>query len=353
MVELGDAGPVPFAAMVLAELGADVVRVERPGAARGGAEWVTLRGRPSIALDLKQEADLAIVRRLSGAADVLMEGFRPGVMERLGVGPKALTAANPRLVFCRATGWGQDGPLARAPGHDLNYLAITGILNALGPPDRPPPVPLNILGDFGGGAMFVLVGVLAALREAERTGRGQVLDCAMSEGASSLASFMHYMRAAGRWSGEREGNLLDGGAPFYGNYACADGKYVAVGAIEPQFFAALRRGCELENDPLFAEQHDRIRWPAARLRLAEVFRTRTRDEWAAALEGTDACVTPILDWDEAPLHPQNVARGAFLVADGVSQPAPALRLSRTPATIRWEERRRAREDVLASWGLGD
>lgn len=353
VLEFGDSGPAPFAAMLLAELGADCLRIERPDAQRGGPEWITLRGRPAIALDLKDGADRAIAGKLAARADILMEGYRPGVMERLGLGPAELRTGNPCLVYCRATGWGQDGPWAQAPGHDLNYLAITGILGALGEPDEPSPVPLNIIGDFGGGAMMLAFGALAALREAERSGQGQVLDCAMSEGASSLASFLHYMCAAGRWTNERQANLLDGGAPFYAVYACADGGFVAVGAIEPKFFAELLNLCGLATDPSCADQHDRARWPTMRQALAAGSLKRTRDGWAADPAASGACVTPVLGWDEASAHPQNAARGAFLEHDGVLQPAPALRLSRTTAHIDWATRGRPRDAVLRDWVGGE
>lgn len=352
VIEIADFGPVPFAAMMLNDMGADVVRIARPGPARTGPEWITFRGRPSVTLDLKAPDDVAVVREMMRSADAVMEGFRPGVMERLGLGPEVAAACNPALVYCRATGWGQSGPLAKAPGHDLNYIAITGVLEAMGTAGDPPPVPLNILGDFAGGAMFLLVGLLAGILEARRSGRGQEIDSAMSEGASHLASFIHYMRAAGRWQGGRGGNLLDGGAPFYNVYTCADGKYVAVGAIEPQFFAELCRRCGIK-DPAFQVQYDRQRWPEMRRQLTEMFKTKTRDEWCELLEGTDACVSPVLDWDEASAHPQNQARLAFVEVDGVVQPAPSPRFSRSTLRPRGhgEDAGADEATVLARWGI--
>lgn len=330
IVEIADFGPAPFAAMMLADMGAEVIRIERPGAVRREPHWVTLRGRPAVALDLKDTEDRRIAAEFLIVADAVIEGFRPNVMERLGLGPSEMLARNPRLIYCRATGWGQDGPLAQVPGHDLNYLAITGILGALGANDRPPPVPLNILGDFAGGGMMVLAGLLAAIIERGHSGRGQVVDCAMSEGASLLAAFLHYMRAAGRWPGGRGNNLLDGGAPFYAVYECADGRYIALGAIEPAFWAEFRRRCGLD-DALFEERNDRSRWPEISRNLTAMFLTKPRDEWAALLEESDCCVSPVLDWDEAPAHRHNRARSSFVDIGGVTQPAPAPRFGRTPA----------------------
>lgn len=352
IVEFAEAGSVPFAAMVLADMGADIIRVERPGQRRVGPEWVTLRGRPAVALDLKCASDRSVALQLIERADALIEGFRPGVMERLGLGPEEAAACNPRLVYGRATGWGQTGPLAHSPGHDINYIAITGILDAIGEGGRDPVVPLNLLGDFAGGAMFLLAGLLAGLIEAAKSGQGQVIDSAMSEGASTLASFIHYMRKAGRWRDSRGHNLLDGGAPFYRVYECADGRHIAVGAIEPQFYSELRKRCNL-IDPIFDDQHDRARWPEMAERMASVFRTRNRDEWLALLEGSDACVSPVLTWDEAADHPQNRARGAFVNVAGVRQPAPSPRFSRTPVVVRGPPPGAGEdgERILAGWGV--
>ncbi len=327
ILEFEGLGPVPFCAMVLAGLGADVLRVARPGTAARAetGDAVVLRGRPAVPADLKSPADRAQVMRLIGAADALLEGFRPGVMERLGLGPAACLAANPRLVYGRMTGWGQTGPLAPRAGHDINYIAISGALHAMGKPGEPPTVPLNLVGDYGGGAMFLATGVLAALLEAGRTGKGQVVDAAMTDGAALLMSLFHSMRHAGAWTDRRGENLLDGGAPFYRCYECADGKHMAVGALEPQFFAALLRITGIDFPA--AGQHDRALWPGLANSLAAVFRTKTRDEWAALFEPEDACVSPVLSMAEAPDHAHNQARGTFIQAGGISQAAPAPRFS--------------------------
>lgn len=329
-VELGGIGPGPHAAMVLADLGADVVRVERPGP-RSGVPLadVTLRGRRRVRADLTDDVDRATVLRLVERADVLIEGFRPGVAERLGVGPEVCTRANPRLVYARMTGWGQEGPLARRAGHDLNYLAVTGVLAAIGRPGSPPPPPLNVVGDYGGGSMLLLVGVLAALWERERSGQGQVVDAAMVDGVSLLAQLTWSLRNVGAWRDGRASNLLDGGAPFYDTYACADGRFVAVGALEPPFFAQLLDGLGIPAGEL-GPQHDRAGWPAMRRRFTEVLASRTRDEWAAVFAGTDACVTPVLTWGEAAEHPQLASRGTLVRHAGTVQAAPAPRFSRTP-----------------------
>ncbi|MDB5899707.1 MAG: Alpha-methylacyl-CoA racemase [Ramlibacter sp.] len=334
VVEMAGLGPGPFCGMLLADLGAEVIRIDRPvppGADPARARFdITGRGKRSLAIDLRQDGAAEAVLQLLARADVLLEGFRPGVMERLGLGPAVCHERNPRLVYGRMTGWGQHGPLSAAAGHDINYLALTGVLHATGRADSPPPPPLNIGADYGGGAMFLAVGILAALQERQHSGRGQVVDAAMTDGAALLAAMFHGLRAAGQWGDAREGNLLDGGAPFYDSYACADGKFVAVGAIEPQFYALLRELCGL-TDPGFDAQMDRQRWPQLKQEMAALFRTRTRDEWCALLEGSDACFAPVLAWDEAPRHPHNQARGTFIDVAGVTQPAPAPRFDRTPA----------------------
>jgi alpha-methylacyl-CoA racemase len=289
---------------------------------------VLARGRPSVAVDLKAPAGRALVLDLVAGADALIEGFRPGVAERLGLGPGPCLARNPRLAYGRMTGWGQDGPLAPRAGHDINYLALTGVLGAIGPAARPVP-PLNLVADFGGGGLVLAFGLLAAVLSARTTGRGQVVDAAMVDGAALLAAMIHGFRAGGAWPGGREANLLDGGAPFYGTYACADGRFVAVGAIEPAFHAVLMRGLGL--DPAEFPQDEPALWPGQRARLAAVFATRPRDAWAALFEGTDACLTPVLDWDEAADHPHNRARGTMAAPGGVPQPMPAPRFSATPA----------------------
>jgi alpha-methylacyl-CoA racemase len=328
VVEMAGLGPGPFCGMVLGDLGADVLCIERPGTQREATD-VTARGKRRLALDLQTPTGVEAALSLIARADLLIEGFRPGVMERLGLGPAPCHKLNARLVYGRMTGWGQTGPLAGAAGHDINYIALTGALHAIGRPGEAPPPPLNYVGDYGGGAMLLAVGLLAALHEVRRSGRGQVVDAAMTDGAALLSSIFYGMKAAGGWSSQRGENLLDGGAHFYDTYACADGKFVAVGAIEPKFFARLCELCGLEES-FCAAQMDRAQWPMMKLRLADVFRTRTRDEWCALLEGTDACFAPVLDWDEAPVHPHNQARGTFTTLQGVVQPAPAPRFSRTP-----------------------
>lgn len=327
ILEFDGLGPVTFAGMVLADLGADVLRLTRSAAAGApvftdvGGE-VLHRGRPAVGVDLKDPADLARVGDLIATADALIEGFRPGVMERLGLGPDVCAARNPRLVFGRITGWGQIGPMARQVGHDLNYIALSGALSMMGEPDRPPRPPLNVVGDYGGGAMLLVTGVLAALLEAKTTGRGRTVDAAMTDGSALLTSLFHALGARGLWSEARGTNLLDGGAPFYRCYACRDGRFVAVGALEPQFYAALLAG--LDIPPAEAPQFDMAGWPALHARLAAVFATRDRDDWTVHFEGSDACVTPVLTVVEAPRHPHNAARGTF-VEQGVVQPAPAPR----------------------------
>jgi alpha-methylacyl-CoA racemase len=330
VIEMAGLGPGPFCAMVLADLGADVVRVARPGVAPDPLD-VLARSRTVLNLDLRDPQAVQEVLALVAQADVLIEGFRPGVMERLGLGPDVCLARQPRLVYGRMTGWGQHGPLSHAAGHDINYIAISGALHAIGRDGEAPVPPLNYVGDFGGGAMLLAVGILAALHETQRSGQGQVIDAAMTDGAALLSSMMYGFKAAGQWSNHRGDNMLDGGAFFYDTYVCADGRHVAVGAIEPQFYALLREKCGIADDPVFDAQMDRQAWPVLKLRLAEVLRTRTRDEWCALLEGTDACFAPVLDWDEAPEHPHNRARQTFTHLQGVLQPAPAPRFDRTPA----------------------
>ncbi|SMP55428.1 CaiB/BaiF CoA transferase family protein [Noviherbaspirillum suwonense] len=333
VVEMAGLGPAPFCAMMLADMGADVVRIERPSAASvtgaAGRFDVTARGRRVLALDLKNPSAIGAVLALVDRADVLIEGFRPGVMERLGLGPDVCMARRPSLVYGRMTGWGQTGPLARAAGHDINYIAISGALHAIGSQSAPPVPPLNYVGDFGGGAMMLAFGILCALHHARGGGAGQVVDAAMTDGAALLSAMMYGMHAAGAWSNRRGENMLDGGAHFYGCYACADGRHVSIGSIEPQFYAQLLERTGI-TDPAFAAQLDAAAWPALKVRLAEVFLTKTRDEWCALMEGSDVCFAPVLDWDEAPQHPHNLARQSFVTVDGVVQPAPAPRFSGTP-----------------------
>jgi len=347
VVEMAGLGPGPFCGMLLADLGADVVCIERPGTQRDATD-VTARGKRHVALDLRQADGAEAALALIGRSDVLLEGFRPGVMERLGLGPAACHKLNARLVYGRMTGWGQTGPLAAAAGHDINYIAITGALHAIGRQGEAPPPPLNFLGDYGGGAMLLAVGLLAALHEARRSGRGQVVDAAMTDGAALLSSMFYGMQAAGQWSTQRGDNLLDGAAHFYDTYACADGRFVSVGALEPKFFAQLCELCGLESE-FAAGQMDRSRWPMMKLRMADVFRTRTRDEWCELLEGTDACFAPVLDFEEAPRHPHNQARGTFVTLQDVVQPAPAPRFSRTPSSSPRAAGRVDAASVLAGW----
>lgn len=333
IVEFDAIGPVPLAAMLLADMGADVVRIGRPKT--GNEAWddvggsVLHRSRAVVELDLKADRDEALA--LIGRADALIEGLRPGVMERLGLGPEECLGVNPRLVYGRITGWGQTGPLAQRAGHDINYIGLSGALYAMGPAAAPPPVPLNLVGDYGGGTMFLVTGVLAALISARETGRGQVVDAAMTDGVASMSALYHAFRANGLVSDTREDNLLDGAAPFYRCYACADGRFVAVGALEPQFFRLFMEGIGLDPDAY--PQHDKTLWPAMAERFAAIFATRTRDEWEAVFTGTDACVTPVLDWGEAPAHAHNAARGTYVNRGGIAQPAPAPRFSDTPGAI--------------------
>jgi alpha-methylacyl-CoA racemase len=337
VVELAAIGPGPMCAMLLADLGADVVRIDRLEPSGLGVSMaprfdVTARNRRSVALDLKHPQGREAALRLIERADVLIEGFRPGVAERLGLGPQECLARNARLVYGRMTGFGQDGVLAQAAGHDLNYIALSGALAAIGPRGGAPVPPLNLVGDYGGGALYLAFGILAALVERNRSGRGQVVDAAMVEGAASLMSIFYGLAAAGTWRAERGFNLLDGGAPFYSVYETADGEYVSVAALENKFFAELAQRIGLE-DEFVARQYDATTWPRLRARLTEIFKTRTRDAWCAALEGTDACFAPVLSMQEAPRHPHNVSRGVFVEIGGYPQPAPAPRFSRTPAAV--------------------
>ena len=325
VVEIAGLGPGPFCAMLMADLGADVLRIAKPGVPVDPND-ITTRSRRQLGLDLRSAEGSAAALALIARADLLIEGFRPGVMERLGLGPEPCLARNPRLVYGRMTGWGQHGPLAHAAGHDINYIAISGALHAIGRAGEAPVPPLNYIGDFGGGGMLLAVGLLAALHEAGRSGRGQVIDAAMSDGSALLSAFMYGFKAAGRWSNQRGENMLDGGAHFYDTYACADGKFVAVGAIEPQFYADLRERCGID-DPLFDGQMDAARWPLLKRRLADVFRTRTRDEWCTLLEGTDACFAPVLTFNEARTYPHHVERNSFV--DDRPEVAISPRLSRT------------------------
>lgn len=331
VMEFAGLGPAPFATMLLADMGADVLRIDRPGQGPHPRD-VTWRGRRSLALDLKEPDAVATCLAAAEKADVLIEGFRPGVMEKLGLGPDAVCARNPRLIFARMTGWGQDGPLSRAAGHDINYIALTGALAAIGDPAGGPVPPLNLVGDFGGGALYLAFGITAALFERTKSGKGQVIDAAIVDGTASLMTFFQGIVAMGMTQMDRAGNLLGGQAPFYGCYACADGKYVSVGPLEPQFFARLVELLEL--DPaLFERRFDPATWAQGRSVIAAAFARRTRDEWCALLEGSDACFAPVLELDEAPAHPHMRARGIYLEQDGVVQAAAAPRFSRTPGRV--------------------
>lgn len=350
VIELGGIGPSPFCAMVLADMGADVVRVDRPqpaGALVPAPYDVLLRGRRSVVLDLRMPDGVRAALDLAERADVLIEGFRPGVTERLGLGPEDCWARNPKLVYGRMTGWGQDGPLARSAGHDISYLAITGALHAIGPAGGPPSVPMNIVGDFGGGGMYLATGVLAALLEAGRSGRGQVVDAAIVDGVASLTAMTYGMLAAGAWRDERGVNLLDGGVPWYDVYATSDGEWMAVGALEPRFFAEFTRLLGLEG----VSRDD----PALRRQIAAAFAARTRAEWTSIFEGTDACVAPVLGLTEAPEHPHLTARGTFVDVDGIRQPAPAPRFSRTPSSVRTPPAPPGTHtrQALTDWGVPD
>lgn len=321
--------------MMLADMGADVVTLDRAGTKRN-MNSVAGRGRRVVEIDLKEQTAVAQVLDLLEGADALIEGFRPSVMERLGLGPDVVLARNPRLVYGRMTGWGQHGPLAQAAGHDINYISITGALAAIGGKDRPVP-PLNLVGDFGGGALYLVVGVLAALLEARKSGKGQVVDAAMCDGAASLMSMFFDLAASARWTEDRESNMLDGGAHFYGVYECACGRFISIGSIEPQFYELLRKHAGL-SDTCFDAQMDREAWPALKQHLAAIFKSKDRNEWCAIMEGTDICFAPVLTMTEAPQHPHMAAREVFITRHGVPQPAPAPRFSRTPSAARDAEK---------------
>ncbi|MEU3657076.1 CaiB/BaiF CoA-transferase family protein [Streptomyces sp. NPDC032161] len=358
VLEIASMAPGPFACTLLADLGAEVLRVDRasdvdPKTIRSTDPLA--RGRRSIAVDLKHPDGAALVRRLASRADVLVEGFRPGVAERLGIGPEDVLAINPRLVYGRMTGWGQSGPLAARAGHDINYIAVSGALGLVGPADGPPVAPVNLVGDFGGGGMLLVVGILAALYERQRSGQGQVVDAAMVDGAALLTAALHGMRAAGQWPGGRGENILDGAAPFYTTYETADGEFMAVGPIEERFYAQLLDGLGLADEPDLPAQHDRERWPELRQRLAAAFKEHTRDEWTALFEPTDACVAPVLSPWEAHEHPHNVSRSVFAETDGVRQPGPAPRFDRTPGAIQCPPPVAGQDSriALSDWGVDD
>lgn len=342
LVEFDGMGPVPLAGRLLGAMGADIVRIARPGSADRPGSGLLLDDRPVVRLDLKSPSDLATVRDLIDRADGLMEGFRPGVMERLGIGPEPCQAGNPALVYVRVTGWGQEGPLAQAAGHDLNYLALSGILHAIGPADRPPPPPLNLIGDYGAGSAMAVIAMLGGLMHVRNGARGEVIDVAMIDGIAALSTSIHALSKVGRWSERRDDNMLDGAAPFYRCYSCADGGFIAVGALEPQFFAELVAKLGFEEGRWV--QRDRSAWSDMAAAFTERFASRARDEWVALFEGGDACVTPVLSFGEAVRHPHNVARGIF--SDGLPSPVPRFYSADDPARRCGEEQPAA---ILARW----
>lgn len=353
VVEIAGIGPGPFCASMLADMGAEIVRIGRKNAGKkaDGETKVSDRIGRTIEIDLKKEGASAFVLRLLAKADVLIEGFRPGVMERLGLGPEVCLGHNPRLIYGRMTGWGQTGPLAKSAGHDINYIAISGALAAIGREDEGPVPPLNLVGDFGGGGMVLAFGIACALFEVQKSGRGHVIDAAMSDGAAMLMAPIYNHHAAGRWVNTRQSNLLDGGAHFYGAYKCADGKWIAIGAIEPQFYALLleKLGVVAEE---FQPQNDRQRWPAWRKRFAEIFASKRCEAWCRLMEGTDVCFAPVLDMNEAPSHPHNIERGTFIDIDGRRVPAPVPRFDRSFPIIR-ESRPYSDRDILNDYDIPD
>ena len=357
VVEFAGIGPAPMCAMLLSDMGAEVLRIDRTedadlGVATDAKFNLLGRGRRSVAIDLKQPAGTEAALKLIGQADALIEGFRPGVMERLGVGPDVCLACNPRLVFGRMTGWGQEGPLAKAVGHDINYIALVGALHSIGRKGEPPVPPLNLVGDFGGGGVFLALGVVGALLEAQKSGKGQVIDVAMIDGAASLMTAIYGLRAAGKWTDNRGENILDTGAHYYNVYETSDGQYVSVGSIEPKFYAELLRLTGLEREEL-PRQNDRFAWPSLTEKLAAIFKTKTRAEWDELLEGSDICYAPVLNMKEAAGHPHNRKRGTFVEIDGVPQPAPAPRFSRTPSAIQRPPASPGEhtEEALRDWGF--
>ena len=353
VVEMAAIGPVPFCAMMLSDMGAEVIRIDRLSQKGSGHRAnVLFRGRKSIAVDLKNQQGVETALKLIDKSDVVIEGFRPGVMERLGLGPETCLKQNPRLVYGRMTGWGQHGELSQAAGHDINYISLAGALGSMGYPDRPPTPPLNLIGDFGGGAMYLLSGVLAALLERHSSGNGQIIDAAMTDGTASLLSGFYGMMAMGMWTTDRYKNRLDGGAFYYGSYECKDGKHISLGSLEPQFYALLLEKCGIADDG-FKEQLDQGAWPLKRQKMEILFKTKTRDQWCELLEGTDVCFSPVLDLEEAPNHPHNQDRDTFVDFEGVTQPAPAPRFSRTQGKIQSSASLIGEnsEEILEKWGF--
>lgn len=353
IIEMAAIGPAPFCGMMLADMGADVVRIDRKHSTLMAAQNPVNRGRRSIALDLKNQDDISMALALINKADVLIEGFRPGVMERLGLGPETCMQRNKRLIYGRMTGWGQSGPLSHAAGHDLNYIALSGALHAMSHNGEAPHPPLNLIGDYGGGGMLLLAGILAALYETAKSGQGQVIDAAMTDGTASLMTMIYGLRASGQWRDEPGTNMLDGGAHFYDCYRCADGGFISIGPIEPQFYGELLTRCGLEHDADFKEQMNASAWPQLKEKLQSLFESRSRDAWCTLLEGTDVCFAPVLSMAEAPLHPHNKARATFVNIDGVPQPAPAPRFSRTPGELTTPPPHTGahHQQILTDWGI--
>lgn len=357
VVEFAGIGPAPMCAMLLSDMGAEVLRIDRAEDANLGipteAKYGVLnRGRRSVAIDLKKKEGAEVALKLIEKADALIEGFRPHVMERLGLGPDVCMARNPKLVFGRMTGWGQDGPLAHAAGHDINYIALTGALHSIGRKGEAPVPPLNLVGDFGGGGVYLALGVVAGILEAQKSGKGQVIDVAMIDGASSLMAAIYGLRAAGRWTDERGENILDTGSHYYDVYETSDKKYISIGSIEPKFYAELLRLGGMQQEEL-PRQQDRQAWPAMKERVAKIFKTKTREEWCKIMEGSEVCFAPVLNMQEAPNHPHNRQRGTFVEVDGVVQPAPAPRFSRTPSAIQRPPAAPGQhtDEALRDWGL--
>ena len=355
VIEMAAIGPVPFCAMMLSDMGAEVIRVDRLNQKGSGHRAnVLFRGRKSVAVDLKNPLGVETTLELIDQADIVIEGFRPGVMERLGLGPEVCAERNRRIIYGRMTGWGQEGPLSQAAGHDINYISIAGALGSMGYPDRPPTPPLNLVGDFGGGAMYLLSGVLAALVERSTSGLGQVIDAAMTDGTASLLSPFFGMMAMNMWTPDRYKNRLDGGAFYYGSYECKDEKHISIGSLEPQFYSLLLEKCGI-TDEVFEEQLDQEAWSEKREKLEAIFKTKTRNEWCGIMEGTDVCFAPVLDLEEAPDHPHNKARETYIEFEGVTQPAPAPRFSRTESSISSSAALIGEntDEILTSWGFSE
>ncbi len=353
VIEIAGIGPGPFCAMMLSDMGAEVVRIDRRSSLGQGTKFDVLnRGRQSLALDLKKPEAIEVVLRMVESADALTEGFRPGVTERLGIGPEACHARNPRLVYGRMTGWGQEGPLSQAAGHDINYIALSGVLHSIGRKGENPVPPLNLVGDFGGGGMYLAFGIVSALLVAQRTGKGQVVDAAMTDGSASLMASVYGMASRGFWLNQRASNMLDSGAHHYDTYECSDGKWISLGSLEPQFYALLREKAGLD-DSAFDAQMDRDAWPHLKEKLAKVIRAKTRDEWCEIMEGSDVCFAPVLDLEEAPAHPHNSGRETFVELDGVTQPNAAPRFSETPGAIQGPPPKAGEHssEVLDRWGF--